>query len=157
MTNLKAALENKIGLWAGELRENEEQIAEIMTLFETLPERTKRAERLKRVLECAGVVMTEIDPTWTENRVKPSKPFVHKSPVEIGQIAKLTLDILRESPKPLTAREIARKVLEMKDMADPSRADLDRTANSVNASLRQKLGVVVTHDGGYPQRWKISV
>ena len=38
MTNLKAALENKIGLWAGELRENEERIAEIMTLFETLPE-----------------------------------------------------------------------------------------------------------------------
>ena len=158
LTNLKGALENKMGLWAGELREQEERIVEIQSLFATLPERSKRVGRLRQVLECAAVVMTEVDPTWTDDRIKPSKPFVHKSLVEVGQIAKLTLDVLRNSrDNSLTARDIARKVLEIRQVPDPSRSDLDRTANSVNASLRQKVNVVVSHDGGYPQRWKVIV
>ena len=157
VTNLKAALENKMGLWAGELQEQEELIAEIQSLFETLPERTRRAERLKTVLGCATVVMTEIDPTWTEDRVKASRPAAHKSPVPLGQIAKLTLDILREAPEPLTTREITLRVLERSDLTNQSRVVVDKTVNSVNASLRQKQGVVVDHDGGYPQRWRSIV
>jgi hypothetical protein len=154
-TNLKKSLENKISLWAGELRENEKKIAEIQSLFETLPTHTARADRLKTVLQCAGEVMREIDPAWTDERVKPSKPFVHKSPVGLGQTAKRALDILREATEPMTAREIAKHVLDLEGVAEVGPKDLQRVTNSVDASLRQKEGRVVTHDGGWVKRWSV--
>lgn len=152
-TNLKTSLENKMGLWAGELREHEAKIAEIQSLFETLPTHTARAERLKTVLQCAGEVMREIDPAWTDERVKPSKPFVHKSPVKLGQTAKRTLDVLREASEPLTTREIALRILALEGVSDPSSKDIQRVSNSVDATLRQKESRVVTHDEGWPRRW----
>ena len=156
-TNLKKSLESKMGLWAGELREQEAKIAEIQSLFESLPGHTARAERLKKVLECADEVMREIDPAWTNDRVKPSKPFVHKTPVRLGQTAKLTLDVLREAAAPLTAREIGNRVLELDGVVDPSPADVQRVVNSVDATLRQKEGKLVMHDGGWPRRWSVAL
>ena len=38
ITNLKQALQNKMGLWAGELNDREKKVAEILSLYESLPE-----------------------------------------------------------------------------------------------------------------------
>jgi len=156
-TNLKQALISKMGLWAGELKEREAKAAEILTLYEGLPAITARAERLKRVLDCASEVMREIDPAWSPDRVKPSKPFVHKAPVQLGQTTKLALDVLREAPAPLRAREIAVEVLRRDGREDASSADVQRVTNSVDAALRQKNGRLVAHDGGWPKRWRICL
>ena len=107
-TNLKQALTNEMGLWAGELKEHDAKAAEILTLLEGLPAITARAERLKTVLDCAAEVMREIDPAWSPDRIKPSKPFVHKAPASTTKVA---LDVLREAPAPLRSREIAIEVL----------------------------------------------
>lgn len=154
-TNLKKSLESKIGLWAGELREHEAKIVEIQSLFETLPSHTARADRLKTVLECANEVMREIDPAWTEQRIKPSKPFVHKSPVKLGNTAKRTLDILREATEPLTAREIALRILSLEGVENAEPKDIQRVTNSVDSTLRQKDGRVVMNDGAWLRRWSV--
>lgn len=154
-TNLKSSLERKICLWAGELREHEAKIAEIQALFESLPTHTARADRLKTVLACANEVMREIDPAWTEQRVKPSKPFVHKSPVKMGNTAKRALDILREASHPMTAREIATRILQLEGVIELDAKDVQRVTNSVDASLRQKDGRVVVNDGGWVRRWSV--
>lgn len=156
-TNLKSALANKMGLWAGELKEQEARAAEILSLYEGLPAITQRTERLKKVLDCASEVMKEIDPAWSPDRVKPAKPFVHKAPVQLGQTTKLALDILREASEPLRSREIATEVLSRDGKNDPSPADIQRVTNSVDAALRQKAGKLVSHDGGWPRRWKITI
>lgn len=128
-----------------------------MSLFEALPELNARAERLRRVLDCASEVLVEIDPAWTREKVKAVKPFVHKVPVKLGGAAKLTLDVLREAVVPMTARGIALEVMSRDEMVDASPADAQRVTNSVDATLRQKRGQIVDDDGGRPQRWRISL
>lgn len=154
-SNLRKSLETKMGLWAGELKQEEAQIAQIESLFESLPTLIARADRLKQVLNCAGVVMSEIDPTWSEEKIKPSRPFAHKSPVRLGNTAKLTLDILRQALEPMTVGEIAGRVLELEGIPEPDPKDLKRVKNSIDATLRQKAGRVVQHDGGFVYRWSV--
>lgn len=160
ISNLKQALQDKMGLWAGELADKEAREAEILSLFEQLPALQKRAEDLREVIKCAERVMLEIDPTWTADKVKPSKPFVHKNAVRIGNTAKFALDVLREATEPLTAREIAMAVLEL-DQVDASALtpkEIDRVVNVVNATLVQKLGELTAHDGQkFARRWRIEV
>ncbi|WP_374942860.1 hypothetical protein [Sphingomonas sp.] len=101
--------------------------------------------------------MFEVDPTWTKDRVKPSKPFVHKNAVRIGNTAKFALDVLREAQGPLTAREIAMAVLELDevDASSLTPKDIDRV---VDATLKQKLGELTAHDGQkFASRWRIEV
>lgn len=154
-TNLRASLGTKMGHWAAELKEHEDKIVEIESLFEQLPTISARAQRLKKVLDCAGIVMKEIDPEWRAEKVKPVKAFVHKSPVRLGQIAKLSLDVLRESSFSLTSREIAKEVMARDGVTNADPKAEQRVVNSVDASLRAKLDIVVTNDGGYPRRWSI--
>ena len=54
ITNLKQALQSKMGLWAGELKDREKKVAEILSLYESLPDHNARADRLRIVLNCAA-------------------------------------------------------------------------------------------------------
>ena len=92
ITNLKQALQHKMGLWAGELNDREKKVAEILSLYESLPEHNARAERLRTVLDCAGEVMREIDPIWTPDTVNHARPNVRKNGVKLGNTTKLALD-----------------------------------------------------------------
>lgn len=160
ISNLKQALQAKMGLWAGELADKKAREAEILSLFEQLPTVQKRANELREVIECAERIMLEIDPTWTKDNLKPSKPFVHKNAVRIGNTAKYALDVLREAHEPLTAREIAMAVLELDgvDVSTLTDKDINRVVNAVNATLVQKLGELTAHDGRkFARRWRIEV
>lgn len=156
-TNLKQALQYKMGLWAGELAEREKKVAEILSLYESLPEPNARAERLKVVLDCAGEVMKEIDPTWSPAAIKPARPFAHKNGVKLGQTTKLALDILREGPGNLTARELAVQVAQRDGSRELTEQDLQRLSNAVDSGLRAKLGTLVQHDTSRPRRWRIEI
>lgn len=160
ISNLKQGLTAKMGLWAGELADREAKEAEILSLFEQLPAVQKRAEDLRDVLKCAQRVMLEIDPTWTMDKVKPSKPCVHKNKVGMGNVAKFALDVLRETREPLTARKIALEVLKLDgvDVSSLTAEEINRVVNAVNATLVQKLGVLTAHDGRKCSRhWRIEV
>ncbi|MDE2411400.1 MAG: hypothetical protein KGM18_06435 [Sphingomonadales bacterium] len=91
-------------------------------------------DRFKRVLECACEVMREIDPAWSEQRVKPVKPFMHKSPVKLGQTAKLTLDVLREATETLTSREVATRILELQSVSGASATVRSSTMLSIRST-----------------------
>jgi hypothetical protein len=157
ITNLKQALQNKMGLWAGELNDREKKVAEILSLYESLPEHNARAERLRTVLDCAGVVMREIDPTWSPATVKPSRPNVHKNGVKLGNTTKLALDILRDCPTPRSSRELAIEVIKLDGAGDMAPDQVQRVANAVDAGLRAKVGTLVAHDNGRPRRWRIEI
>ncbi len=59
LTNLKQALEKKMGLWAGEMKDREKKVAQILSLYESLPEHRTRVDHLRVVLDCAGEVMRD--------------------------------------------------------------------------------------------------
>ena len=130
--------------------------------MEALPKPLPRSSslELRRIAAGSEILPPAIDPTWTKDNLKPSKPFVHKNAVRIGNTAKYALDVLREAHEPLTAREIAMAVLELDgvDVSTLTDKDINRVVNAVNATLVQKLGELTAHDGRkFARRWRIEV
>ncbi|MDY7525174.1 hypothetical protein [Sphingomonas sp. 10B4] len=80
-SNLRESLETKMGHWAAEAREHAEEIARIESLFQRLDGLRDREGRLRHVLQCADVVMQEINPDWVAGAVKPLKQHVLSTPV----------------------------------------------------------------------------
>lgn len=127
-TNLKAALENGYAGWLGQLDEDERRALAIVSMYEEeLPVLTKRAIEMKRLIESAEVILRHIDPRWKPEKVKPRRPNAHQGIAPTGQVAKLTLDILRESPEPLRPREIAKRIWET-------------TRRDTRAEIQRRLG-----------------
>lgn len=154
-TNLKLALERKFSLLAGELGSKQREVVEIETLFAKLPVLNERTARIEHLLNCAADLLIEIDPTWSRSKAKAVVPNVKKAPVEIGRITKFALDVLRDAVVPMTAREVAVRVMEMSNVKDYDKATLTRLTNSVLSTLKAKAGKVVENDGGWPQRWSV--
>ena len=141
-TNLKAALERKYALLKGELGDKQKRVEQIETLFrDELPILSDRTRRVGRLLECAEELLREIDPAWTPDRVRPSRPNVHKAPVAIGRISKTALDVLREAGKPLTISEIADELLARENVGEVDQQTHRRIRNSVDATLRLWISV----------------
>lgn len=157
ITNFRAPLKNAMGHWLHEANEHAAEIARIESLFESLDTLREREDHLRHVLGCADVVMREINPAWTMDDLKPVKKNVRKAPGRPGEIARLTLDILRES-QPLTAREIAVRAMKRLGQEDADKEAVERVYKAVEATLRAKLkSGLVQNDGNYGREWKIAV
>lgn len=157
-SNLRAALERKYAMFKGELGDKRQRIEYIESLFhDELPKLTEREQRLNRLIDCAEELLKEINPSFVPEKVRPIKPHVHKAPTAIGQISKVTLDILRESTIALTTREIADEIVEREQLRDVSETDHKRLRNSIDATLRDKLDRgLVTNDGSkFARKWRI--
>ena len=67
------------------------------------------------------------------------------------------MDVLRTVTEPLTAREIAERVLVAAKVANPNKAGLADLAGSVLASLRNHKGKGVERaNEGAPARWRLK-
>lgn len=72
ITNFRAPLKTAMGYWLYEANEQAAEIARIESLFESLAALRGRQDHLRHVLECADVVMKEINPSWTmDDRNRP--------------------------------------------------------------------------------------
>jgi len=157
-SNLRAALERKYAMFKGELGDKRQRIEYIESLFHhELPQLTEREQKLNRLIDCAEELLKEINPSFAPEKVRPIKPNVHKAPTAIGQISKVTLDILRESKIALTTREIANEIVVREALGDVSETDHKRLRNSIDATLRDKLDKgLVTNDGSkFARKWRI--
>lgn len=158
ITNFRAPLKIAMGHWLYEANEQAAEIARIESLFESLGALRGREEHLRHVLGCADVVMKEINPGWTMDDLKPVQKNVRKAPGRSGEIARLTLDILRDAQEPLTAREIAGRTMKRLGQEDADKETVERVYKAVEATLRAKLkSGLVQHDGNYGRKWKIAV
>lgn len=157
-SNLRQSLETKMGHWAAEAREHADEIARIESLFERLDGLRERETHLRHVLECADVVMKEVNPAWEAGQVKPVKQNVHKSVIRPGQGTKLALDILREASGPMTTRAIAIEILKRIGELTPDKAVIAKTTNSIDSTLRakEKAGLV-RHSDDYGRSWSTAV
>lgn len=157
-TNLKYGLERKLALLKGELGDKVKRVEKIETLFrEELPVLSARAQRIGRLMECAEELLTEIDPTWTPDRVKAVKPNVHKAPTGFGRISKATLIVMREAGQPLTISEIAERLLSKEGVGEVDPETQRSVRNAVDSTLRQKATKrIVEHDGSKSSRkWSL--
>src|ERR1700730_3438688 len=75
-----------------------------------------------------------------------------------GTVYRRAVDVLRTATEPLTAREIAERVLEAANVANPNKAALADLQGSILASLRNHKGKGVERTNeGSPARWALIV
>jgi hypothetical protein len=74
-----------------------------------------------------------------------------------GTIYRRAVDVLRMAPEPITAREIAERVLAAAKVTNPNRAAFADLTGSILASLRNHKGKGVQRTNeGSPARWRLK-
>jgi hypothetical protein len=157
-TNLRESLQTKMGHWKAEVQGHTKEIARIESLFEKLDDLRIRADHLNHVLECAAVVMKEVNPDWSPDQLKPIKKNVHKAPLRPGQVTRLALDVLRQASEPMPTRRIAIEILRLGGQDNPDSATIQAMVNAVGSTLKAKMkDGLVKHDDRYGRAWLIAV
>ncbi len=153
-SNRTAALERKIELLLGEREQKSEEIEKAESLVEQLPVLRDRLWEIDELVRACEAVIKSDQPDWDRSGITPSRPFVHKIPVRLGNASKTALDVLRVAGSPMRVKEIAIEVLRREGHESPTTDTITKVANTVGASLKKKLsrGFVAT-DAGWPAAW----
>jgi hypothetical protein len=72
-----------------------------------------------------------------------------------GTLYRRALDVLRDATEPLTAGEIAARVLAGAKVADATKGQIRKLTGSIQVSLANHNGKAVTGEGN-PARWKLA-
>ena len=116
-----------------------------------------KAEAIKlsgKMLHVEAVIKM-LDPAFNLRRIavkrRQPNPWFKR-----GTVYRRAVDALRTASEPLTAREIAERVLEKAKIKTPAKADLADLIGTINSSLRNHdgKGVRRTNEGS-PARWKL--
>lgn len=155
VSNLKVGLSRKYSAWAGERIKLNREIEKIHEVMAQLPEKAARVERLEELLECSKVLMSELDPNWDPETVRPSLPKGKKLPYDPGLVTRWAMDFIRGAKRPFSSAEIAKHIVETQG-GDPLDYDLvDRVRGAVDASLRTKIGKYVEYASVRPTTWRV--
>ncbi len=153
-SNRTAALERKIELLLGEREQKSEEIEKAESLIGLLPALRERLWEIDELVRACETIIKSDQPDWDRSGIKPSRPFVHKIPVRLGNASKMALDVLRLSGRPMRVKEIAIEVLRREGHESPTTETITKVANTIGNSLKKKLarGFVAT-DSAWPANW----
>jgi hypothetical protein len=154
-SNYQLALSRRYSKLTGELREVRANIARIKTEQKKLPGLEASIPRLEKLIKSLANLLEAEDPQWTAHASPPMKPFTHVIPIPFGTCSRRGLAVLKQSDRPLTAREIAIEVLRQCGNEQPPADVVLRTTNTITASLRKFRGRVVESSGTYPAQWRV--
>lgn len=121
-----------------------------------LIENGKEASRLRQSMKQVEAVMKLLEPgidirPIAVRRRKPNPWFKR------GTVFRHALDVVRTAEEPLTARQIAERMIAAKGATDANAKSVRDLAGSVNASLQNHDGgAVVRHGDGTPARWWLT-
>lgn len=156
MTNLRVMLERKFADWLGEQQDLQKHIDDVTAAYDALGEKRERLERVDLLLDSMKTIMSEIAPTWKSDSIRPSRKNVIKIPFEPGEATRLAFDVMRREDRPMTTREIAKLVIEAKDLDPEDRDLLNRLKVAIDASLRGKQGKFADYTGEkFSRKWFI--
>jgi hypothetical protein len=101
-------------------------------------------------------VIKMLDPTYNLRRISVKRrrpnPWFKR-----GTAYRRAVDVLRTATEPLTAREIAERVLAAANVTNPNKEAVADLAGSVLASLRNHKGKGVQRaNEGSPARWRLK-
>jgi hypothetical protein len=117
-----------------------------------------KAEALKlsgKMLHVEAVIKM-LDPAFNLRRIavkrRQPNPWFKR-----GTVYRRAVDALRTATEPLTAREIAERILAAAKVANPDKAALADLIGTINSSLRNHdgRGVQRTNEGS-PARWRLA-
>jgi hypothetical protein len=155
--NYKLGIRRQYARWLGERVQLERDIARIERSQQLLDEKRSRLDQIIKVTEATVVLMSEIDPTWRPEGVKPQYTNRQVLPWEHGATTKTAFSVMREVGKPLSTLEISKLTIARLSDKDDVRQDpdiLDRVRSNLDNSLRNARGFI-RNIGGRPSRWEI--
>jgi hypothetical protein len=119
-------------------------------------ENKEEARRLAGQMLHVEAVIKMLDPTFNLRRIavkrRQPNPWFKR-----GTVYRRAVDVLRTATEPMTAREIAERVLVAANIKRPDKAALADLIGTINSSLRNHAGKGVKRTNeGSPARWKIT-
>jgi hypothetical protein len=119
----------------------------------------KEGERLSESMQHVEHVIKLFDPAYDVRQISARRRQKGNGWFRRGTIIRRALEVLKQSPQPLTAREIAQRMLADRGIAYESvgsKAMRSLTA-AVQASLTNHSGTTVEQFGeSFPSRWQIA-
>jgi hypothetical protein len=121
-----------------------------------IQENKEEAQRLAGQMLHVEAVIKMLDPTFNLRRIavkrRQPNPWFKR-----GTVYRRAVDVLRTATEPMTARDIAERVLAAANITNPDKDALDDLIGSVLASLRNHKGKGVQRTNeGSPARWILS-
>ena len=157
VTNLTYTLTRRYAGLSGQVLKLRRRIAEAERVHSTLPElRTQVAKKQDELLHIAAV-MGQVNPGWDPKLVKPIRPHAYGLPFKYKECTSLAYDVLRESGRWMTIREITLKVFEKAGFKlNPPL--YQRAASNIGRGFHRRLGrrEVEWDQNPYPQRWRAA-
>src|SRR5260370_30924638 len=100
-------------------------------------------------------VIKMLDPSYSLRAISVKRRQVNPW-FKGGTVYRRAVDVLRVATEPLTAREIAERVLAVAKVTNPNRAALADLTGTIKSSLKNHdgKGVQRTNEGS-PARWKL--
>jgi hypothetical protein len=114
------------------------------------------AQRLAAQMIHVEAVIKMLDPAFNLRRIavkrRQPNPWFKR-----GTVYRRAVDALRTAEQPITARQIAEKVLATAKIENPDKADLADLIGTINSSLRnhEGKGVQRTNEGS-PAQWELK-
>ncbi len=120
-------------------------------------ENRKEAKRLAESMKHVEAVIRLFDPAYDVTRIAARRRYKGNAWFKRGTILRHALDVLRKAQGPLTAREIAERMLAARGVAGPTPKAMRSLIASVQTSLVNHDGKTVVRAGeGMPARWRIA-
>lgn len=116
----------------------------------------REGKRLAENMKHIEAVLKMMDPAFNLRSIAPRRRNKQASPYKRGEVFRAVLDVLRESDRPLTSREISELLLRNAGIAEPPLKQIRDMVGSVHSSLRNHQGNTIERVGtGMPARWKV--
>ena len=121
-----------------------------------LKENHKQAKRLAQDMKHVEAVIRMLAPGYDTRHMGHRRRFKPNPWFRKGEGYRGALDILRKAERPLTAPEIAKRMLAIKGVTDATPKQITMLAGAVRMSLRNHEGNAVVRVGeGMPMRWQL--
>ncbi len=120
-------------------------------LLDNAEQRKRLVEAMKHVEAVLRLLIPGYDVRPIAVRRRKGNPWFKR-----GTVLRAALDTLRTADKPLTTREITKRMLAAKGVADPDPKALRDLIGGVKSCLDNYKGRAVVSVGGHPEAWAIK-
>ena len=114
------------------------------------------AKRLIADMHHVEAVLKLFDPDYDARKIAAKRQHRANPMFKKGEMWPLAIQIMKDSPEPLTGFDIAREMLRRKGFTDPTPAQSKSAYWAITSSLRDHAGKIVEQVGeGMPYRWRV--
>jgi len=117
----------------------------------------KEADKLKVQLSHVDAAIRIFREEFDTGAILPKRLYRRNPHFKKGVFIRSAMDVLREAPEPLSARELARLTLQRQGISEPDNDAIEALRRALNGCLmkRAKDGSVAMHEDTYPKRWEL--